>query len=169
MTPPAVESLPRRNSDPIWLQDYFVQTGHDADTRSGTSTFVKRKGIHYVCTCRHIMEGIKDPKVVPNAKFPTLALAIEKAFINLSRMTAADYRNSSCERLDRTPSMARPTLRLRRLIQVLAPVGDKQEQERNRSGSLERAGLVKGSLRTCERLSRRTQKECFGEFDRPSR
>ena len=88
MTPPAVESLPRRNSDPIWLQDYFVQTGHDADTRSGTSTFVKRKGVHYVCTCRHIMEGIKDPKMVPNAKFPTLALAIEKAFINLSRMTA---------------------------------------------------------------------------------
>jgi hypothetical protein len=44
MTTPAVESLPRRNSDPIWLQDYFVHTGHDADTRSGTSTFVKRKG-----------------------------------------------------------------------------------------------------------------------------
>jgi hypothetical protein len=86
--PGAESSLPRRNSDPVWLQDYFVQTGHDADTRSGTATFVKRKGIHYVCTCRHIMESIKDPKVVPNAKFPTLALAIDKAFINLSRMTA---------------------------------------------------------------------------------
>jgi sRNA-binding protein len=24
-----VESLPRRNSDPIWLQDYFLQTGHE--------------------------------------------------------------------------------------------------------------------------------------------
>lgn len=84
----AAESLPRRNSDPIWLQDYFVHTGHDAGTRSGTATFVKRKGIHYVCTCRHIMEGVKDPKMVPNAKFPTLALAIDRAFINLSCMTA---------------------------------------------------------------------------------
>src|SRR4051812_9942176 len=88
MTKPGAESLPRRNSDPVWLQDYLVQTGHDADTRSGSATFVKRKGIHYVCTCRHIMESIKDPKVVPNAKFPTLALAIDKAFINLPRMTA---------------------------------------------------------------------------------
>ncbi len=88
MTAPAIESLPRRNSDPIWLQDYFLHTGHDADTRSGTATFVKRKGIHYVCTCRHIMESIKDPKMVPNAKFPTLALAIDRAFINIARMTA---------------------------------------------------------------------------------
>jgi hypothetical protein len=88
MTPPAIESLPRRNSDPIWLQDYFVHTGHHAGTRSGTATFVRRKGIHYVCSCRHITEGIKDPKIVPNAKFPTLALAIDKTFINLARITA---------------------------------------------------------------------------------
>jgi hypothetical protein len=88
MTISAVESLPRRNTDPVWLQDYYVHTGHDAKTRSGTATFVKRKGAHYVCTCRHIMESIKDPKVVPNAKFPVLALAIDKAFINLARMTA---------------------------------------------------------------------------------
>lgn len=82
------ESLPRRNSDPIWLQDDFLRTGHDANTRSGTATFVKRKGTHYACTCRHIMESIKDPRVVPNAKFPTLTLAIGKLFINLTRMTA---------------------------------------------------------------------------------
>jgi len=69
MTTPAFESLPGRNSDPIWLQDYFVHTGHDADTRSGTATFVRRKGIHYVYTCRHIMEGIKDPKWCPTPSF----------------------------------------------------------------------------------------------------
>ena len=34
------------------------------------------------------MEGIDDPNIVPNAKFPTLALAIDKIFVNLSRMTA---------------------------------------------------------------------------------
>lgn len=77
---PAAESLPRRNSDPVWLQDYFVHTGHGANTRSGTVTFVKRKGIPYACTCRHIMESIKDSKVVPNAKFPTLALAVGNSF-----------------------------------------------------------------------------------------
>jgi len=87
MTKATAESLPRRNTDPVWLQDYYVHTGHDANTRSGTATFVKRKGTHYVCTCRHIMESIKDSKVVPNAKFPTLALAIDKKFINLARMT----------------------------------------------------------------------------------
>jgi hypothetical protein len=42
-----------------------------------------------VCACRHIMEGGKDPQMVPNAKFPTLALAIDNAFINLARMTAS--------------------------------------------------------------------------------
>jgi hypothetical protein len=88
MTTPATESLPRRNSDPVWLQDYFVHTGHDANTRSGTATFVKRKGLHYVCTCRHIMESIRDPKVFPDAKFPTLALTIDEEIINLARMTA---------------------------------------------------------------------------------
>jgi len=88
MTTVAPESLPRRNSDPLWLQDFFVHTGHDANTRSGTSTFVKRMGICYLCTCRHIMESIKDPRVVPNASFPTLALAIDRTFINLARMTA---------------------------------------------------------------------------------
>jgi hypothetical protein len=88
MATPATESLPRRNSDPIWLQDYFVHTGHDANTRNGTATFVKRKGLHYVCTCRHILESIQDPTVVPNAEFPTLALAVDKAIINLARMTA---------------------------------------------------------------------------------
>jgi len=48
------------------------------------------------------MEGIKDPKMVPNAKFPTLALAIEKAFINLSRMTARGLP----ELIMRAPGMA---------------------------------------------------------------
>src|SRR5689334_12988539 len=82
------ESPPRRNSDPIWLQDFYLYTGHDSNTRSGTATFVRRKGIHYVCTCRHILDSINNPKTVPGAKFPTLALTINNSHINLSRMTA---------------------------------------------------------------------------------
>jgi hypothetical protein len=87
MTQPA-ESLPRRNSDPIWLQDFYALTGHDAKTRSGTATFVKRQDVHYVCTCRHIMQSIKNPEMVPNALYPTLALTIDNTHINLSRVTA---------------------------------------------------------------------------------
>jgi hypothetical protein len=84
----STDSLPRRNSDPIWLQDFYLRTGHDANTRSGTATFVKRNGVFYVCTCRHILESVKDPKMVPGAKFPTLALTTNNTQINLSRMTA---------------------------------------------------------------------------------
>jgi hypothetical protein len=65
-----------------------MQTGHDASTRSGTATFVMRRGQPYVCTCRHIMEGIKDQKMVPGSKFPTLALGIGRSVLNLGRMGA---------------------------------------------------------------------------------
>jgi hypothetical protein len=63
-----------------------MQTGHDAGTRSGTATFVVRHGQPYVITCRHIMEGIKDPKMTPGAKFPTLALSIGRSALNLGQM-----------------------------------------------------------------------------------
>lgn len=82
------ESLPRRNTAPIWLQDFYLKTGHDENTRSGTATFVMRKGIPYVCTCRHIMDAVKDPKMVPNSKFPVLALTVETNHLNLGRITA---------------------------------------------------------------------------------
>jgi len=78
--------LPRRNTDPLWLQDFYLGTGHDADTRSGTGSFIKRNGKIYVCTCRHIVDGVQDPKMVPKAKFPTLALAFSGGYINLAHM-----------------------------------------------------------------------------------
>lgn len=65
-----------------------MHTGHDANTRSGTATFAKQNGIFYVCTCRHILESIRNPKMVPGAKFPTLALTIDNMHVNLSFMTA---------------------------------------------------------------------------------
>lgn len=88
------DSLPRRNSDPVWLQDFYLHTGHDAETRSGSATFVRRRGDIYVCTCRHIVESLKDPRIVPGAMFPSLALSINRTHINLSHMTASGPRTN---------------------------------------------------------------------------
>lgn len=88
MCQPKPESLPRRQTDPAWLQDHFLCTGHDETTRSGTFTFVKRHGHHYAVTCRHIMEAVADLKMVPAAKNPTMALHIDNVVLNRSYFTA---------------------------------------------------------------------------------
>jgi hypothetical protein len=82
--PAEQESLPRRQTDPIWLQDHFLATGHDVTTRNGTGTFVIYKKQAYVCTCRHIVEAASNPTMVPEAKHPTLALQIGRDVLNLS-------------------------------------------------------------------------------------
>ena len=82
------ESLPRRQTDPAWLQDHFLSKGHDETTRSATFTFVKRHGRHYAVTCRHIIEAISDPKMIPGARNPTVAIHIGKRVLNLSYFTA---------------------------------------------------------------------------------
>lgn len=82
------ESLLRRHTDPAWLQDHFLGTGHDEKTRSATFTFVKRRGRHYAVTCRHIKDAVTDPKMVPGARNPTVALHLDRAVLNLSYFTA---------------------------------------------------------------------------------
>jgi hypothetical protein len=77
---------PRRNTDPIWIQDFYMMTGHDASTRSGTATFVKRKGKLWAVTCRHIMDAVNDRKMAPGATFPVLALMISSGALNLGNM-----------------------------------------------------------------------------------
>lgn len=80
------ESLGRRQTDPIWLQDYFLQTGHSASTSNGTATFVKRRDKVYVCTCRHILDGLKKPQLVSGARNPVLAIQINASVLNLARI-----------------------------------------------------------------------------------
>jgi hypothetical protein len=36
--------LARSQTDPLWLQDHFLGTGHDVTTRNGTASFVSFKG-----------------------------------------------------------------------------------------------------------------------------
>lgn len=85
---PEPESLPRRHTDPAWLHDYFLGTGRDVSTRTGTFTFVKRHGRHYAVTCRHIAKAVSNPAMVPNARNPTLAIDIDRMVLNLSHFTA---------------------------------------------------------------------------------
>lgn len=49
-------SLLRRQTDPVWLQDHFMFTGHDENTESASGTFVKFRGRTYLCMCRHVFE-----------------------------------------------------------------------------------------------------------------
>lgn len=82
------ESLPRRQTDPAWLQDHFLGTGHDETTRNATFTFIKRNGRHYAVTCRDVAAALGDPRAVPAARNPTIALHVGRAVLNLSYFTA---------------------------------------------------------------------------------
>jgi hypothetical protein len=88
MSQPKPESLPRRHTDPAWLQDHFLGTGHDEKTRNATFTFIKRNGRHYAVTCRHVVDSLSDAAIVPAVKNPTIALHVGKAVLNLSYFTA---------------------------------------------------------------------------------
>jgi hypothetical protein len=80
-------TLRRRQTDPVWLQDHFMFTGHDENTESASGTFVKFKGRIYLCTCRHVFEEKDNTETVPGAQHPTLALQLDKGALNLSYFT----------------------------------------------------------------------------------
>src|SRR5262249_17426220 len=82
------ESLPRRPTNPAWLQDYFLATGHAQTTRNATFTVIKRRGHHYAVTCGHVLSALAGPSAVPGAWHPTLALHVGRAVLNLSHFTA---------------------------------------------------------------------------------
>ena len=81
------ESLPFRQTAPVWFQDYFLSTGHDETTRNATVTFVKRRGCHYAVTCRHVLEAVTEPETVPGARLPTMALEVDQVVLNFSSIT----------------------------------------------------------------------------------
>ena len=81
------ESLPFRQTAPVWLQDRFLFTGRDETTRNATVTFVKRRGCHYAVTCRHVLEAVTEPETVPGAPLPTMALEVDRVVLNFSFLT----------------------------------------------------------------------------------
>ena len=80
----ASESLPRRQTDPLWIQHHFLSSGHDESTRNATATFVKRKGRHYMVTCRHVLQIVEDRRTTAGEAQLTMALQIDRAILNLS-------------------------------------------------------------------------------------
>ena len=78
------ESLPRRQTDPLWIQDYSLSTGHNEATHNATATFVKRKGQYYMVTCRHVLDSVAEPDTAPEAGHPTMALQIDQTVLNFS-------------------------------------------------------------------------------------
>ncbi|RWP54370.1 hypothetical protein [Mesorhizobium sp.] len=81
------DSLLRRQTDPVWLQDHYLGTGHTEETNSATFTFIKRRGRIYAVTCGHVVDQLSNPVSVPDARLPTLALQIDRGVLNLSQVT----------------------------------------------------------------------------------
>ncbi|WP_095203803.1 hypothetical protein [Mesorhizobium carmichaelinearum] len=81
------DSLLRRQTDPVWLQDHYLGTGHTEETNSATFTFIKRHGRIYAVTCGHVVDQLSNPESVPDARLPTLALQIDRGVLNLSQVT----------------------------------------------------------------------------------
>lgn len=91
----------RRWTDPLFLQDHFLHSGHDDTTHNATATFVKYANHYYVCTCQHVSEAL-DNKATRDTgtKRPTAALMVGKTVINLSFFTDDGLRSAL-----RTPSV----------------------------------------------------------------
>lgn len=81
------DSLFRRQTDPVWLQDHYLGTGHTEETHNATFTFIKRHGRTYAVTCGHVVDQLSNPASVPGAHLPTLALQIDHSVLNLSQVT----------------------------------------------------------------------------------
>jgi hypothetical protein len=78
----------RARTDPLFLQDHFLATGHDVSTKNATATYVKFENRIYACTCRHVVEIIRKRQKEQHSRFPTLALVIHRTVLNLSFFTA---------------------------------------------------------------------------------
>src|ERR1035437_5476523 len=78
----------RAQTDPLFLQDHFLATGHDENTKNATATFVKFEDRYYACTCRHVIEILAKRQKTKHSRFPTLALVIDRGVLNLSFITA---------------------------------------------------------------------------------
>lgn len=85
------DSLFRRHTDPVWLQDHYLSTGHTEETNSATVTFIKRRGRIYAVTCGHVLDQLNNPESVPGAHLPTLALHIDQCVLNLSQFTGIGH------------------------------------------------------------------------------
>lgn len=76
-----MESIPRRNTDPLWLQDHDLTTRHTEETTNATATFISRKGKIYLVTCAHVVKSLAELRML---SAPTLALHSGDHVININ-------------------------------------------------------------------------------------
>jgi hypothetical protein len=69
--------IARAACDPLFIHNQFLLDGHTEKSTNGTATFVKFKGKHYACTCRHVLQAAEDGNA--------LTLMIERVIFNLTR------------------------------------------------------------------------------------
>lgn len=85
----------RKYTAPVFLHDYFLASGHNEKTPNGTVTFVRFRGHHFACTCRHVLAEKDDKAVMGTAvRNPTAALMLGNAVINFSSFTVEGLRSS---------------------------------------------------------------------------
>ena len=80
----ARESLPRRQTDPLWLHHPYLAKGHDATTRNATATFIRRKGRHFMVTCRHVLEMVVEARTGSGREHLTMALHVGRTILNMA-------------------------------------------------------------------------------------
>ncbi len=73
----------RAHTDPLWVRNRFLMTGHNTDTPNGTASFIRFRGIVYVVTCGHVALAAKD-KEVPS-------LMVGRGVMNFGVQKAASY------------------------------------------------------------------------------
>lgn len=84
MSEKAPESLPRRQTDPLWLQHPYLAKGHDATTRNATATFICRKGRHFMETCRHVLEKVAEARTGSPRQRLSMALYVGRTILRMS-------------------------------------------------------------------------------------
>ena len=69
------ETLFRKHTDPLWIQNHLLPIPHNTTASNATATFVKRKDRRYVLTCRHVLkelEKLKGSNQLPHAALTLL-------------------------------------------------------------------------------------------------
>ncbi len=84
MNDTATDSLARRQTDPLWIHDYFLATGYDETTPNATATFVKQCGQHYMVTCGHVVQSVRQLREKDVERHLTMALHVDRCVLNLS-------------------------------------------------------------------------------------
>ena len=110
------DSLPRRQTDPLWIQSHFLATGHHERTPNATATFVQRRGRHYAVTCGHVVDLVREWRDSKGDKSLTTALQIDTVVLNQSYVSPQGVELSI-----RTPE---PELHAQPVDVALAPIAE---------------------------------------------